>query len=189
MEGGTRRDFAITRLAHAMDGVDISTKIESGRWRGWIRDGLNRALDTGTSRWGLERPGSKEGDDLLIVGLDAAPRDLAIRGRQRRLATERRLIAVTQVCRWRFVAVGSGRHDDAVVDRRGAEPAMKQRGGKQSEQQSHQSDAAGGHQAQNQAPQSAIVCATAHGMTRPVTARRPPSARPTAKSSGNAVRP
>ena len=78
MEGRTRGDFAITRLAHAIDGVDISTKIESGRWRGWIRDWLNRAPDTGISRWGLERPESKEGDDLLIVGLDAAPRDLAV---------------------------------------------------------------------------------------------------------------
>src|SRR5207248_1274977 len=125
---------------------------------------------------------------LVIARLDPATGDLAVLDRQRRVARQRGLVPRRQVG-WRgFPPVGLGRHDDAVVDRRAPRVAVEQGGGDQSEGERGKPGAPCGH-AQNQAPQSASVWATAQGSTRPVRARSPPSASPTAASSGMAPSP
>src|SRR5205823_7859377 len=125
---------------------------------------------------------------LVVAALRATARDLAVLHWKDYIAGQWRLVARLEIWRLGFPAIALRRHNDAATKRRrGA--SVQQRRGHQAERQRNQADAPGGHHGQNQAPQSATVCATAQGSTRPVSARNPLRARPTAASSGIAPSP
>src|SRR5437870_2323636 len=185
---GDDRHHPPTGLAQAVDPVDISANLDTRRRRWRIRVGLDRALHARRGGGRLEDARREIDDDLAVVRLHPATRHLTIQHRQGRLASQWRLVSSTKVRRRRLPAIRLRGHDYAVVERRGGDPAMEERRDGESEHERDQTPTARGH-AQNQAPQSARVWAIAQGNTPPVSARSPPSASPTAASSGRAARP
>src|SRR5207302_9334663 len=136
----------------------------------------------------LECARTEEHDHLVVSGLHSPTRHLAVRHRKGRLARQRWLVPRPEVGRRRFPPVWLGWHDDAIEDRRFS-PAMQQPGAHQAKRERGQPRAAPAGHAQNHAPKSATVWAMAQGRPPPVTARRPPRARPTASSSAIAPPP
>src|SRR5438132_10587380 len=188
MIGRDDRHKPSTGLANATDTIVTPADLDARRRRRRIRVGRDAALHARRSPRGLERARTEIDHDLVVTSLHAAACHLTVLYRQRRLAGERGLVARGKVGWRRFPAVRLGRHDDAVVHGRSRHSAVEQGGRDQSEGERDNPGAPRSY-AQNQAPQSASVCATAQGSTRPVSARRPPSASPTAASRGMAASP